>query len=273
MQKLSYNKSHNYTITKTIYETQDGESKFFEAFDEEEKRKVGIKSLDVPKKDLQNAKTEAQMLNYFANKTTSIPALYSTYYDEKNERFYLIMQLIEEGRTLEQLLKGKLPLRQGLQIMINLCDSLSILHQKKYQHRDLKPANIMVQKNNQVYLIDFNLSTRVPFAGEGTDFYRAPEQSEYVFGIGQDRADIFSVGVLLYEIATGEVPAPGKHYQVDFDDQREWKVFYPPKDINNKIPGQVSELIEKCMKLNPEERPKDANQLKRELIKVIKGVK
>lgn len=272
MNNLQFTKNYNFTIMKKIYKNSDNTSAFYEAFDNSEKRKVGIKSLAVPKKNLSQAQTEAQMMNYFGTKTPNLPSLYTTYYDDQKERFYIVMQLIENGRTLEKLIEGRLPLKQGIQIMINLCNILIPIHQENYQHRDLKPSNIMVQKNNQVYLIDFNLSAKTPFKGEGTDHYRAPQQSEFVLGVGQDRVDIFSLGVMLYQLSTYQLPVMGQHYAVDRE-HKGWRFFKTPVEINSKIPNKLNDLIINCMSFSPKDRPQDANQLKRNLIHIIKEVR
>lgn len=271
MNSLTYEAQHSYRFLKTIYERNDGTSAFYEAFDEREKRKVGIKVVHVTKKDVVKARSEALTLHLFSHATTSIPALYQTHYDEKTERFYLIMQLIEQGRTLEQMLKGQIPLHQSIQLLIGLCDALTPLHQKKYQHRDIKPANIMVQGNN-VYLIDFNLTSSLPFKGEGTEHYRAPEQSGYVLGIGQDRADIFSIGVLFYEMAIGKQPKLGEDFFYDRKGTT-WRFFKKPMEHNPQLPQKVNDLIERCMSVKPELRPRDANELKRELIQLKRGIR
>src|SRR5690625_1730263 len=148
MNSLTYQAKHHYRILKTVYETEDDASIFYKAFDEVEKRHVGIKSLKVHQKDLNRVKAEAMTLHRFATKSTSIPALYHTHYDANQERYYLIMQFIESGRTLEQMLKGRITYKQAIQILIDLCDALTPLHKEKFQHRDLKPANIMIDHNH-----------------------------------------------------------------------------------------------------------------------------
>ncbi|SHG07106.1 serine/threonine-protein kinase [Ornithinibacillus halophilus] len=271
MRNLSYEAKHSYRIMKTIYETDDGTSAFYEAFDDIEKRKVGIKAVAVAPKDLQKAKSEALTLHRFATMSTSIPALYHTYYDQKQERFYLIMQLIEQGRTLEHMLQGTIPIHQSLQILIDLCDALIPLHQKKYQHRDLKPANIMVQNRN-VYLIDFNLTSSKPFKGEGTTFYRSPEQDINSKGVGQDKTDIFSIGVIFYQMVTGHLPVRGQEYVPDRSGKK-WRFFTKPIEKNKRVPQEISDLIEKCMQINPNDRPVNANELKRLLIQLKRRVR
>lgn len=271
MHNLKFNVSHHYRMMKTIYETEDGASAFYRAFDEVEKRIVGIKSLKVNKKDLHKVMAEANTIHRFSTESKHIPALYQTYYDEKKERYYLIMQFIEGERTLEQKLKSKLTFREMIQILINLCDALIPLHRAKFQHRDLKPANILMDKN-QLYLIDFNLTTSVPFKGEGTLYYRAPEQDRYVFGVGQDRADIFSIGVIFYEMVTGEVPILGRDY-VPSRDGKEWRKFVSPNEKKPQTPQEINQLIESCMHIDKHKRPRDASELKRLLIQLRRRIK
>lgn len=273
MKQLVYKREHNYRILETIYETENDASTFYKAFDEVEKRTVGIKSLSVNKKDINKAQGEAFVLHRFATKTKSIPALYHTYYDEQNERYYLIMQYIESGRTLEDLLKVPLSYRQAIQIMIQICDALIPFHKDNYQHRDLKPANIMVDHNqNQVYLIDFNLTISIPFKGEGTLHYRAPEQDVHMMGVGQDRVDMFSLGIIFYEMVTGYRPLLGQDYVPDRSG-KEWRQFVKPSEKDEHVPKEICNLIMKCMELEAHKRPRDARDLKRLLFSIRGRIK
>ncbi|WP_409252123.1 serine/threonine-protein kinase [Bacillus sp. SCS-153A] len=271
MHDLQFTKTHQYRFLKTIYQKDDNTSAFFEAFDETEKRRVGIKRVKTERKHLNATKSEANMIYQVSSMTTNIPAVYHTYYDQDSEFFYMVMQYIEGGKTLRDYIKVHKQLRQHIQIMIQLCDILIPLHKKRIQHRDLKPENILV-KGRDVYLIDYNLTARVPFKGEGTEYYQAPEQGSYVERIGSDRTDLFSLGVLLYELGTGETPQVGNHYNIPYEGQA-WEDFVNPKEINGEIPDKLNEIIKKCMKYNPEERYRDAYELKGELISVLRGGK
>ena len=119
-----------------------------------------------------------------------------------------------EGQTLNRLLKergGKLPVDEALDITRQLCDALEYAHQHTV-HRDLKPQNVMVQPDGRIKVLDFGLAklmspgrmTRSSMA-LGTAYYQAPEQSVHLSELDQ-RADIYSMGVILYQMLTAQIP-------------------------------------------------------------------
>nr|WP_309098416.1 serine/threonine-protein kinase [Fredinandcohnia onubensis] len=271
MFNLTYQVDQRFRFLKTLYGSKEEPSAFYEAFDERNKRKVGVKSLSVAPRDLPFAEQEAHVIHLFSRFSTNIPALYDTHYDKKDERFYIIMQLIEGGVTLKDMLESRVNLTQGLQLMIDLCEVLEPIHRANYQHRDLKPANIMIQNRN-VYVIDFNLTTQIPFKGEGTEDYRAPEQDKYVAGVGQDRADIFSLGVILYELCTGHRPVSGIDY-VPERKKKIWRKFTPPTEYAPQLHIAICQIIERCMDIDSAKRYANANELKRALLQAKRQIR
>ncbi|RKN77073.1 serine/threonine protein kinase [Paenibacillus ginsengarvi] len=271
MHDLSFSKSYNYMLKRVIYSNEETQSWFYEAFDDTDKRTVGIKKVRVYAKDLVRAQAEAVVIHTLSNVTTQVPALYNTYYDRANEWFYLFMQYIEGGVTLRKHIESSPPLSACVDIMIQVCDVLQQLHKKRLQHRDLKPENLLM-RNNQVYIIDFNISTSVPFKGEGTDYYRAPEQTEGMRHIGLNAIDIFSLGVILYEFVTGRPPVRGEDYSFrrGLD---EWKFFTPPIEKRPELTPELNDVIMNCLKLNPKQRYKDIWQLKQALIQAKRGMR
>lgn len=271
MDKLEFTKTYQYIFKKEIYYSEENQSGFYEGFDNTEKRIVGIKKQKVSRKYLPQAQAEANVINTLSNETTGIPAIYNTYYDFKEEYFYIIMQLIQGGTTLRQYMSAKFPISQNIDTMIKVLDVLSHLHRKRYQHRDIKPENILV-KDNKVYIIDFNLTAALPFKGEGTNHYRAPEQMERIKNIGLNQIDIFSIGVILYEMVTGSPPERGVDYSYRAN-MLEWRSFVEPIEKNPTIPQALNDCITKCLKLNPKERFYDANQLKMALIQIKRSLR
>src|SRR3984893_14829162 len=155
----------------------------------------------------------------------NIVTIYSV--EEADRTLFLTMECIE-GRSLGELIpKGGMPLDRLLTIAIPLADAISTAHQAGITHRDLKPANVMVTGDGRVKVLDFGLAklkdeqsagdgvsamATAPITGEGkivgTVAYMSPEQAE---GKAVDqRSDIFSLGILLYEMATGERPFKGE---------------------------------------------------------------
>ncbi|WP_173275210.1 serine/threonine-protein kinase [Paenibacillus sp. NEAU-GSW1] len=271
MHDLAFSKSYNYMFKRTVYSNENTQSWFYEAFDDTDKRTVGVKKVHVQYKDLARAQAEANVIHTLSNVTTQIPALYNTHYDRANEMYYLIMQYIDGGVTLRKYMESSLPVDAAIDTMIKICDVLLQLHKKRFQHRDLKPENIMV-KDNQVFIIDFNISTSVPFKGEGTDLYRAPEQTEGMRQIGLNAIDMFSLGVILYEFVTGKPPVRGEDYSYRRGAD-EWKFFVSAIDKRPELSPELNDVIMTCLKLNPLHRFKDMWQLKQALLQTKRGMR
>lgn len=276
MDSLRFSKEFRYRYLETIYENTSRTASFFKAFDEVERRKVGIKRTKISPRLLSQARKEVLIINEFSTLTTNIPALYTTYYDQNNHYFYIIMQYLENGLTLRQYLDSPAYSSEHyrwMDIMIRLCDILGPIHKhrNRYQHRDLKPENILI-KGREVYLIDFGLTAVRPVKGEGTMMYKAPEQNEYIAGIGNDNVDIFSLGVIMYEMLTGQAPVFSIDYACD-PGSKTWDYYSEPNSKNPNIPQKINNIIIKCMALHPRERYQDAFDLKNALIKAKRDSK
>lgn len=270
MNELRFQQNFHFTILKTVYENPNTGSSFYEAFDNVERRKVGIKRIErINQAQLSAVRTEAVTLHKMSELTAYIPALYSTYYDASQKVYYLILQFIE-GDSLRQMMTRNLHPSAALDLVVKLCDILIPLHNSRYQHRDIKPENIIV-KGAKVFLIDFNLTALVPTKGEGTDGYAAPEQNRGFRGVGTERVDIFSLGVVLYEILTSQRPILGVDYYASRPDSKEWDMYAAPHEKTAGVPATLSEIVARCMKLNPAERYQNAFELKRELLRAKRG--
>ena len=145
------------------------------------------------------------------------PYILKVFPAEKKSRPYLVMEYLE-GQTLSELLKSVRPLPEpdAVKIASRICEALDYMHQRGVVHRDLKPQNIMLCNDGSIRIMDFGIakalaSRRLTFVGftpaMGTPDYMAPEQ---VRGSrGDQRTDIYSLGAILYEMATGEPPFGG----------------------------------------------------------------
>jgi tetratricopeptide (TPR) repeat protein len=169
---------------------------------------------------------------------------------------FLTMQFVE-GEDLAGLLKreGKLPIPRLLHLFRQICEGLGAAHDQGVIHRDLKPQNVMIDGADNVFVMDFGLAksleqSAMTQAGAvvGTPYYMSPEQ---VKGEPTDaRSDIYSLGIMLYEMATGELPFTGRTpYEVMV--QRTQKAPRPPGDINPEIPPYLREVIQRCLALDP----------------------
>jgi len=209
-----------------------------------------------------------------------IVTIYST--EEENGIRFMTMELVE-GHTLGALLlDGSLPLARFFDIAIPLADALTAAHQKLITHRDLKPANVMVSDDGRVKVLDFGLARssepeRAPGARQdeptelrltrsgtivGTVPYMSPEQIE---GKPLDpRSDIFSLGIILYEMATGRRPFTGDSSPALMSSiMREHP--RPAIELRPEVPAEVSRLIGRCLGKQPHERIQTAALLLAEL--------
>src|SRR6202030_2939382 len=145
------------------------------------------------------------------------PGVMKVYPDDDRSRIYMVMEWVD-GRLLRQILiqQKKLPIDRAVRITLGICDALEYIHSKGVVHRDLKPENIMVDAEDHVKLIDFGIAgkagaRRLTFAKlsqvMGSPDYISPEQVKGKRG--DARADLYAVGVILYEMLTGETPFSG----------------------------------------------------------------
>ena len=190
-----------------------------------------------------------------------------TIYDfgEDEGILYLAMEFLE-GKSLEKVVQEQtvLPLETLLPIFDQVCSALDHAHASKIVHRDIKPANIMILNNGTVKVTDFGiakmLSTGMTQAGQilGTPNYMSPEQ---VKGKQIDgRSDIFSLGVILYELVTGEKPFFGQNITtVIYKIVNENPVS--PRELDSTIHTGLSYVISKSLAKSPDERYQTCREL------------
>jgi serine/threonine protein kinase len=192
--------------------------------------------------------------------------------EEYNSQIFISMEYIE-GKTLKDK-KDSLSEKQILEIGIQVAEGLAAAHEKGIVHRDIKPENIMVRKDGIVQIMDFGLAklyssgnvSRLTKAGTtmGTIGYMSPEQVE---GVDVDhRTDIFSLGVVLYELLAGEAPFKGMH---DTAVMYEIVNVEPPpiSTIKEGIDPQLDGIILECLEKDKDERFQSAKELAKNLRK------
>jgi serine/threonine protein kinase len=177
----------------------------------------------------------------------------------ENNTIYISMELVK-GRSLRELLDNmppgqRLAVRSMLRIFVDLCTALTYAHQYTI-HRDIKPENIMVDSKGKVKLMDFGISKLMTSSNitatsivMGTPQYMAPEQLRNSAKVDA-RADLYSVGVMMYEVLVGSIPTA---------------VIGTPRDDSNDIPPSIEPLIQKCLEQNPDKRYQNAHELREAL--------
>jgi len=189
---------------------------------------------------------------------------------EEDGLYYITMELVE-GKSLQAHLDGgqAFALPRVLRIMEQTCSALQFAHERNVIHRDIKPANIMLTADDTVKVTDFGTAKILQFGTMqqtahvmGTPSYMSPEQ---VKGRAVDgRSDIFSLGVLLYEMVTGEKPFPGQNITtVIYKIVNEEPV--PPRQINPSIHPGISAVVIKALAKEPEARYQSCREMLEDL--------
>ncbi len=187
-------------------------------------------------------------------------------YDVGDEKgiYYIVMELVE-GITLKSYIerKGYLTVKEATSIAIQVSAGLEVAHNNQIVHRDIKPQNIIISREGKVKVTDFGIakattSQTTTSTAMGSVHYASPEQARG--GYVDHRSDIYSLGVVLYEMVTGRVPFDGdtavavavKHLQEN---------MVPPETYNSAVPYSLSQIIKKCMEKSPDRRYQDIGDL------------
>lgn len=191
---------------------------------------------------------------------------------DENGIYYIVMELVE-GITLKQYIdkKGALEYRETVSIAIQVAQGIEAAHKHNIIHKDIKPQNIIISKEGKVKVTDFGIakattSNTIDSSAMGSVHYISPEQARG--GFSDTKSDIYSFGIMLYEMSTGRVPFDGettvavalKHVQEE---------MVPPSDVNPKVPVSLEKIILKCTQKKTEKRYNNATELIADLKKAL----
>ncbi|OGF63588.1 MAG: hypothetical protein A2Y62_06605 [Candidatus Fischerbacteria bacterium RBG_13_37_8] len=201
----------------------------------------------------------------------NIVKLYSA--EKQDNIFFIVMEYVD-GHSLEDILieKGRLLLEESIIIIKQVASGVDYAHLQNIIHRDLRPANVLIEKGKQIRIADFGISKlleNVHFAKTiiGTPPYMAPEHFE---GKTVFASDIYSMGVIFYEMLTGTVPFYDPNPNILRKRLLEERLT-PPRVHNPSIPQRINDIIEKCLKKNVSERYQRAGDLLTDLEICVSG--
>ncbi len=245
-----------------------GMAEVFKGKDHKLNRYVAVKVLKEEFRDndgfVKKFKEEAQAAAGLAH-----PNIVNVYdVGDENGIYYIVMELVE-GITLKNYIerKGRLTIKEATSIAIQVSAGLEVAHNNHIVHRDIKPQNIIISREGKVKVTDFGIakattSQTTTSSAMGSVHYASPEQARG--GYVDHRSDIYSLGIVMYEMVTGRVPFDGetavtvavKHLQ---------EQMVPPSKYCPEIPYSLEQIIKKCTEKSPDRRYQDIGDLMADL--------
>lgn len=253
---------------------QGGMGIVYRAMDTKLKRNVAIKLLPqhISENSDERKRFEIEAQAAAALNHPNIATIYNI--EDADGELFIVMEYIEGQELKEKLKDGPLSIEEVQSIAIHIAEGLQAAHEKGIVHRDIKSSNIMVTENGKIKIMDFGLAKieeGIHLTKEqttlGTAAFMSPEQTR-----GEEvdsRSDIWSFGVVLYEMLTGELPFKGDYEQaVIYSILNE----YPKSstELREDIPSQLTRIVEKTLQKNPINRYHTAKDLIKELKSVEK---
>lgn len=185
------------------------------------------------------------------------------------------------GKAIDELIKGgELSITESIRLMLEICEGLKYAHDMGVIHRDIKPSNILVDEKGVPRITDFGLAksmdsvTLVTRSGTmlGTPYYMAPEQAKGQLGLVGVRSDIYSLGVVFYEMLVGQNPFTGENTVEIYQNILTLEPT-PPSELNALIPKTLDPICLKCLKKDPFQRYKNITDLIADLKSMQEGKK
>ena len=269
------------TLLMTILETGDtldhyrldatvahsGMSTLYRATDLRDDRQVAIK-VPHPEMEANPILVERFKREQEIGQELNHPGVVKTYADEERSRLYMVIEWVE-GRLLRSVLnqEAPLPIERAIDFTLQICDALDTMHKHGVVHRDLKPENVMVDDRDRIKLIDFGIAMKEDTrrltivdlnATLGTPDYISPEQVKGQRG--DQRSDIYSLGIMFYEMLTGEVPFSGPNPLAVMNE----RLLHDPKPARNlrpEIPAEIDEVLSRALVRDPRFRYDTASEM------------
>lgn len=251
--------------------SRSGMASIFRATDTRDNRTVALK---VPHPDMEADPVLSDRFNREAGigERLNHPNVMRVYDDEKRTRVYMVMEWCP-GRLLRQIMdEGKIPLERVLRIAKGVLEALQYIHANGVVHRDLKPENIMVDDHDHIKLIDFGIASdssarRLTYANFtstlGTPNYISPEQVKGKRGDG--RSDLYSMGIILYEMLTGKLPFTGPSPLAAMN-ERLLNHPIPPSIADPSVTPQLQEVLYRALERDPQNRYPNAHAFLHDLV-------
>jgi tetratricopeptide (TPR) repeat protein/tRNA A-37 threonylcarbamoyl transferase component Bud32 len=254
-----------------------GMGKVYKVFDKKINDEVAIKILKPEISDdekiIERFSNELKLSRKIVHK--NVGRMYDI--NDEDGTHFITMEYVP-GEDLKSFIKrvGHLPTGKSISIAKQVCEGLIEAHRLGVVHRDLKPSNIMIDREGNARIMDFGIARSLKTKGltstgvmVGTPEYMSPEQVE-----GKEidkRSDIYSLGVIIFEMLTGKAPFSGETpYSVAFKHKTEPPP--DPKELNVQIPEKLSQVILKCMEKIKEERYQKAEELFSDLTQIEKAI-
>ena len=190
---------------------------------------------------------------------------------EEGGYYYIVMEMVE-GITLKEYIQqnGRILYATALDFIIQICSGIEVAHEHHTIHRDIKPQNIIVSKNGTLKVTDFGIakaatSNTIASSAMGSVHYISPEQARG--GFSDERSDIYSLGITLYEMLTGRVPFEGEN-NVTVALMHIQSEIIPPREYYPDIPIGLEKIVLKATQKRPEQRYLTTNAMLADLRKV-----